>query len=127
MERTQLKAELEKYRECDPEVIEEMSEYRPVFSQPLTFRVTLILPLECVCVEILDTGHNVDFSSEIKNTFYKLLEFYCDCSLCYLFKFYILFSKMFFKMLYSDEKQGEKIQFSNIFSSKSNDQIFGFC
>lgn len=34
---------------------------------------------------------------------------------------------IFFKMLYSDEKQGEKIQFSNIFSSKSNDQIFGFC
>lgn len=27
-ERTHLQAELDKYRECDPEVIEEMSEYR---------------------------------------------------------------------------------------------------
>lgn len=27
-ERTQLQADLEKYRECDPEVVEEMSEYR---------------------------------------------------------------------------------------------------
>lgn len=41
-ERTQLQAELEKYRECDPEVVEEMSEYsyRPTgFSKKVTFKL----------------------------------------------------------------------------------------
>lgn len=39
-ERTQLQTELEKYRECDPEVIEEMSEYTcRLKSHFLSFRI----------------------------------------------------------------------------------------